>query len=208
MKHFIVSVFCVVLVAAGAAAAQPPYREGNRTVSFHFNGANLNGYDGGIGGKYWTSDEWAIVGSLDFSYRKDDRDSSDDNYNENTNYGGGLYLGLEKHFGTSRFTPYLAGVFGGGYDSGYRKVARNNGESVDEFDTGDTWVAVRAVFGLEMWLTSRFSLGGEYRVHAIYSDGWSETRTTREPPVPPARADTSVWQAAVGSSTLLLSVYF
>lgn len=206
MKGRVSIVFLGLILIAGLVSAEEPYREGNTALSFAFNSAVLGDFNGGVGGKHWMSERWVVVGTVDFRYRQAD---SEENYNsKRTDYGAGLYLGLERHFGAARFSPYVGFGAGAGYTNNLTEWSSNEGDTTRERELADTRVSLRGAFGAEFWLTQRFSLAGEYRLEVAYTDGWREDRNGAIITDEPNRTDTTTWQAGIGSSALLLSIYF
>lgn len=204
------SIWLVVLtclIAAGAARAEAPYRKGDRALSFSFDGADLGSFDGGVGGKYWFSDQWAAIGVVDIGYR-----SSDDNYEERESRywrdrSAGLAVGFERHYGKTRFTPYIGAGLGGSYNDAITETSPSGGDRKDITEKRYYGASARVGFGAEFWLTPRFSLGGEYRLEVYYTDGWTESRREGETEIPPIRVDKKTWQTDVFASRLVLSVY-
>ena len=79
MKRLVCFVILAGLVVTNTADADAPYRKGNRALSFTFNSLTLGDFNGGFGGKYWMSDRWALMGSVDISYRQSDSNHSTGN---------------------------------------------------------------------------------------------------------------------------------
>ncbi len=151
----------------------------------------------------------ALFGSINFYYFNDEKDSGGGDKTGSDRYGGGLYLGLERHFGTSRLTPYAGGAIGAGYSNQINNTESADNEISNETEKASTYASVQGKLGVEFWLTKRFSLAGEYRLTATYDDGWSESRYNNyEPHRPSTRYDTTSWRVGVSSSALLLSIYF
>jgi hypothetical protein len=103
------------LIAAGAAWGDAPYRKGDRAISFSFDGADLGSFNGGVGGKYWFSDQWAAIGVVDIVYRSSDDDSEELESRYRRDRSAGLAIGFERHYGMTRFTPYIGAGLGGSY---------------------------------------------------------------------------------------------
>lgn len=70
------------------------------------------------------------------------------------------YIGLEKHFGTGMFTPYL-GVFVPVTINGKDKVKNNFNNIVEQIDNGSVSAGFSLLGGLNLRLFRIFRLGGE-----------------------------------------------
>ena len=106
-------VICSALYAQEIPQSDTHLRDGRKAISFIFDGFDLASFNGGIGGKYWLSDNLAFKGSLDLDYVNSDSDDSQNDANvERSSKSIGLSLGIEKHLRMKKVSPYFGGSLG------------------------------------------------------------------------------------------------
>lgn len=107
-------------------------RKGRKALSFSFNGLNINEFYGGFGGKYWTSNNTALFGSIDFElyYDYEDYDKDSDSDRKSRQNDLSLTLGMEKHFYACRKVSPYWGFYGRiGHD--YAKIIEDPSSNYD-----------------------------------------------------------------------------
>lgn len=202
----------VSIITHSANAELQPERDGRMALQFTFNSLSLGTIDGGIGGKYWLSDHWALRGG--FTVRVDDRDqSSDDEINDRTrfderkNFGFGGGLGVERHIGTARLVPYFGAMFRYDYreDDDTSRSRFGTESRTFIFHQKTRSIGAELIFGGEYWFTKRFALSGEYALQGRHS--YSEGEGSDEDGNKELQESDTI-SFGFDRATLLLSIYF
>ena len=200
---------CVLLTLtlSGSAALSQTESEFLQTkcLSFSFDGFNLNALNGGIGGKIWTSDANAftltIAGSV--SSTKEDGNAQYTEQKQSQTYVR-LQAGLEQHCNmASGFSPYFAeGVFGSlqTYKYTYSAIPPSTGSESKRVTNS---VGIVVGFGVEYWLTKRISVGGQQLFQGSYQFGSQNDGSSTS-----QDRNTSGFSTSLGTSSLILSIYF
>lgn len=194
----ILTLLAALAAAASVQAQGDDARFKTKALSFGFNGSGV------IGGKAWISDQSALtlsLGGTTNSSRVEAADTSslDDEY---TQFSLSVTVGLERHFDLGLgFSPYVTGGVSAGYG---RSVSRSGTTTYSyEFKSNSTDLGLRAGVGVEYWLVPRVSLAGQQLLSAGYSFG---SRTNGSAGA--LRQDTGAFSMGLGTSSLILSVYF
>ncbi len=184
-------------------------RASRRALSFSFDGFDLGFFEGGVGGKYWLDPNTALRAGVSLNL---DLNLLGDDEAENTNYGLGLRVGLERHFGprgpVSPFVGVVVGV------SGYRSTRTlivSDGTNIRRSERENTSLsgAVDAVLGVEYFVTPHVSLAGEYAVGARLGRTHIERQQTRPDGETERFEDRrTFFDLASRPPTLVVSVYF
>ncbi len=200
---------CVLLCSMllGSAALSQTESEFLKTkcLSFSFDGFDLGALNGGIGGKIWTSDATAftltVAGS--FGSSKTDGNAQRTEQKQSVSYVR-LQAGFEQHTDLANgFSPYLAeGVFG---SFRTQKYTYSTSPPATGDENKQTTNAIGAVvgFGVEYWFTNRISVAGQQLFQGSYQFG----SLTDGLPNSPSR-NTSGFDVSLGTSSLILSIYF
>lgn len=187
-----------------------------KALSFRFNGLNLGGFRGGIGGKYWVSRNRAITASISLHHNSSETKPVGINEpnisdRESTNTVLGFFTGYEFHINRSeRFSPYL----GIGVSFSYSRsesdqttiISSNDGvllvaaKSKNETYRGDFETGL----GVEYWVKSRISFAALQTFTIGFSNGSRNTTISTST----ENFDTSSFSAKFGTSSLILSIYF
>lgn len=191
MRRIIFFLFTVTLLGIVSARAQSLTlaARGDKAFLFDFAGFDLNGYMGGIGGKYFLLDQLAFRGMLQFGI---------DNHTMNTNpettdntIGFGIGAALEYHLPlSSSVSPYL----GGGLSF---TMTTNKQNQYAETKTTDLGFGVGVLAGVEYFFNQNLSLAGEYQF------GFSASSTKET-----GLVNRSTLQLGFQSAGLTLAVYF
>lgn len=197
MRSFIITLSVIFFTAISSYSQDAPviHREGSKALSFSFNGFALSTFNGGVGGKYWVSDNSAVSASITFSA----------NSNTSDQYGttlttkeltAGIFAQYELHFRPSSIlTPYL------GIRASY-SVSNTQDDHTDT--TGYTFTTTAKVingsfgpvFGIEYFITNNISFAGQQMLNVTYSKTEDSYTHPEE------------WTVGFGASSLILSIYF
>ena len=156
-----IMVLCSLFIFCATAHAQSPMksssnfaeRDGRFGLLFSFDGLILSGINGGVGGKYWLSNQWAAIGSLDLGYSRSESGPGTARTSQI-----GLSAGVERHLLSSRFSPYIGGA--AGYR--YSLVKSESTQSTRYSETDRHIVSASLNLGVELWVMSSLSLAGQY----------------------------------------------
>jgi opacity protein-like surface antigen len=193
----------LVLCGALSVAAQSSEPLKTKALSFGFNGLNLGGVNGGIGGKMWISSQQAVTLNVSGAYSSQLRKAIDSTRidEEQTNSEVNLVVGMEQHADLGRgFSPYVMGGLSIGY--GYSESRDGSTTNPYRYENRATLMGVRAGVGLEYWLTPRVSVAGQQLVMGNYSFGTYRSGTASLP-----SRDMRQFSFGLGTSSLILSVY-
>jgi hypothetical protein len=163
MRHGLLAVMCIALLAPAAlAGGTPDTDDESLQMLFEFNGLSmmdLGVYAGGLGIRYFIDDEGlACRFSLNAGYRTDEEDGD----KETLSLIGGTIL-IEKFLEPiSSVAPYVGIGFAGFYSS--LKEPSDEGE----LKTTRQILEVPGVGGFQWWFTDALALGGEYRLALRY----------------------------------------
>ncbi|MCH8285988.1 outer membrane beta-barrel protein [candidate division KSB1 bacterium] len=186
-----------------------------KALSFRFNGLNLGEFRGGIGGKYWVSYNRAITVSILFGHNSNETKTKEVNAgnirdSESSFTELGFFTGYEFHINRSKsFSPYLGFGVSLVYnrsESHLNRVIIINEEDIFISSDRESDIfrgAFEIAFGGEYWVTERLSFAGHQTFTIGYSRGSTKTRTSGN-----YNFDTSSFSANVGTSSLILSLYF
>lgn len=197
-----------------SAAAQNETSDSSATqhrkgVLFSINELRLDSFKGGIGFKYWVSDGFAQITTINGSYSKAEREQTatlTGNIDKVIVYGASI--GIEKHWGVTRdISPYLGASIGVGFEDKNEKVNSANYLGVlytNERITTSTSIFLNLSFGVEVFLTEYISLAGEYNLGGVKKSGEEEYKT----PYSATKMNISELTLGVSSGGLILAVYF
>jgi opacity protein-like surface antigen len=196
MRKLIVILPVLALLAfsnAYSQAVSAAPSQGGKALLFEFSGlSNLgaNAYEGGIGGKYFLSDQTALRVMLLFGMSNHNNASGNGTKDDSVQFG--LSAGLEYHFPISTsVSPYV----GGGIYAASGDIKNSNFHGVTKGTYTTLGVGVAA--GVEYFFNKNISLAGEYQF------GLSATNSTGTG-VPSQQDLTLGFQTA----DLTLGVYF
>lgn len=196
-----------------ATEEEPPLLRGsNRALSFSFDELRLDGVDGGVGARWYVGQNTAIRGTLRLGV-----ESTEDVIEGTSDTGrNGVTVGttfmVEFHTRSfRRVSPYLGSGFGIGIDA-YSQTRDFDGtnEFRQQRVKGSTLhFTVNAALGMEVFLTRSVSLAGEHLFEAVVDSGDEEYKDyPREGQVVITNRDIRRFDLGIGTSSLILSVYF
>jgi opacity protein-like surface antigen len=200
---FIAALTAFTLATSMAYSEPEPDYLKTKALSFSFNGLNLSGFNGGVGGKIWLTDTRALTLSVDGSVNSRVTDATDSNFvdEEYSRSDVNLVVAMEQHVDLGRgFSPFLVGGLSFGYDQtedSYGSIGapyQNRSRSTN--------LGLRAGVGLEYWLTRRISLAGQQLITGNVWFGSVRSGTAGAP-----LRDRRSYDLGLGSSSLILSVY-
>ncbi len=188
MQRLIILVFTLTLLAFPIARSQTTVvpSKGSKALLFDFAGlSNLgaNAYNGGIGGKYFLSDQTALRAMLLFGL---DNRSLAGAKNDNIQFG--LSAGLEYHLPIStNASPYVGGMV----------TAKSEDTKITGATSTSTSAGVAGIAGVEYFFNKNISLSAEYQF------GLTAMNTTQSP-------GSTQQELEIGFQTanLTLGVYF
>lgn len=141
---------------------------GDKAVLFNFTGLstlNLGAYNGGVGGKYFISDDIAVRGMLLFGVDNETTKGTVDFTNATDNkLSFGIGGGLEYHLPlASRVSPYLGGevFFMNSAETFTPSVLA--GGTANSIKTTTTSFGLGAIAGVEYFFNDNVSLAAEYQ---------------------------------------------
>ena len=203
----IVTTLAALVIAASAVHAQTaqagPEQLKTKALSFNFNGLNLNGLNGGVGGKLWLSESRALVLGVGGSVSSQTTEASDSTNVDDQNSASGLNVSVsvEEHLTPgARISPYLVG----GASLGFSRNDREYGPAISPYksESSSTSLGLHAGVGLEYWLTSRISVAGQQLFSGSFSFGSTSSGSGSQ-----TEQDTRRFSLGLGTSALILSVY-
>ena len=223
MRQFLI-ILVVILLSVSLSFGQedkPFMTKGDKALLFEFRGLNdlgAHSFNGGIGGKYYLSQDMAIRGGLQFvSINEDDPFQGTGGADGEASASQfGLSAALEIHLGTKRVSPYYGGGLGVSFTSTESKNAvanpdnqvtiknNNNGEFGYY---GGTEFNIFGMLGTEVYLFENFSLAAEYRLGFSYTSRKDEEVTQGNQTVTTKQGALQVIGIA-SSGVLTLAIYF
>jgi hypothetical protein len=175
-----------------------------KALTFSFNGLNLSEFYGGIGGKLWVSDFFALNANIGLDSRTNTTGGNDRRTEGKEKLKTLVFgFGIEKHFqGMENLEPYWMGRIQGSYSerdynpsliTGYMPWGNRSIMRTISAETG---------FGIEYWLTNKISLAGQHLFRFYYGTGSTtiyEDNTTQK----------SIERGFdTGTSSIILAIYF
>jgi hypothetical protein len=114
-----------------------------------------------------------------------------------------IQFGTEWHFDqVDSFSPFVAAAVFGRYESRSTEYVYPQ-VPIEETVTNTTSVGLNLGLGAEYWITKRFSLTGQHLFQVSYSKGTQEYKR-----VVAANSDTRGFNLGLGTSSLILTLYF
>ncbi len=165
---------------------------GSSAVLFSFSGLdNLNAdtFNGGIGGKYYLSDNAAIVVGMQLNSISKTTPANPDTDQvgldgEYSKFDFGLSAGFEWHFKLTRVSPYVGAGMTFSLSSSenfapmkWYKNSTGNIIKVTEKISGVYSFGIFGIGGVEYFITKNFSLSAEYHLCYDYNSGGTRTVT-------------------------------
>jgi len=193
--------FMLVFCSSFLSFAQESGNYKTTAVSFNFNGLNLGGFNGGVGGRHWISESTVLNVSISgsISERKYEKTANVENGLEK-NKSLSLDLGVENHIKASdNFSPFLSYRVGYSIADRYYKYVFNSNENIDKTYSLNLYFGL----GIEYWILNRISLSGQHLFLARYSTGKNSTGGNTND-----IQNTKGFQVGLGTSSLILSIYF
>jgi opacity protein-like surface antigen len=195
---------CTPVLAQDDSDAKYGERDGRGALLFLFDELDLNSFAGGLGGKYWLSDLWAMNASLRF--RNDGR-TSDATGSQTTDFSAtsvGFTTAVERHLARARLSPYVSASIGYLYTR--QKNSTANEVNSAETRTNEHEGAVALGVGVEFWLSRNFSLAGQYDLSVRYTKQKESFNASNYPDT--RESATDEWTTSLGAGSLILAVYF
>lgn len=217
-----------VLSSAVAQTEAPTLTTGSRALLFSFGGLanlNANAFDGGVGGKYYISNDWALRGGIQFATANRTIPANPGPGQVGTDgsqsaWRFGISAALEYHLTKNRVSPYVGGGMGFSLTrteskntvigTGAQTTRKNSagGETIE----GATYVAGSAIgvyglAGVEFFLVNEVSLAAEYRLGLTITSRADEEVTSGNTTVTTKVGGSTIFGVATGGA-LTLSVYF
>ncbi len=203
----------VLLLTTTSCLAQSGYQEkGSRAICFSFDGLDLGAYQGGLGFKYWFTDNRAFIGSLISGYSKNiiDENNGDSGTeptkNEKVNIGIGTYFGMEFHsWKKEKFSPYLGSGILLMYEKINNKLEHGNSHT-HRYKSVQLSYSLNIALGVEYQLRKNISISGQYSYLFTYKNG--ENKNSVSDQNNSTGYDTRNISIGLGSPLLTLSLYF
>ena len=187
---------------------------GKKAIIFNFNNFSLDAFEGGIGLKYWKSNQTAVIVRLGVSVIKSEKEKSAELMGEeNSAVEAGIDFGIERHVKINKkFSPYWGAVIGAGYERVKRKIVLSERLHYYDFSTGHNngttaeLISVRLKFniGIEYFLHKQISLVGQYSFGGLYKFGTEEIISN----IVDVSRRVSELNTGISSSSLILAIYF
>ena len=233
MKKIIM--FLAIIIIAGSATAQNNNNafvsKGKKAILFSFSGLgdlNADAYNGGIGGKYFISDNLALRLGVQFNYESETTPANEtetenglDGDKSSTQFG--INAAAEYHLTNSRISPYVGG--GASYtsfsseqfnrivwDKSYTGLVEKN-----TFEkSGVSTFQIYAIAGIEVFIVQWLSLAAEYQFgYSSESEGENKRSISlvqgSDPAYPNVTTLKNPSESSIGFRTggaLTLSIYF
>lgn len=205
MKKVLLALGLMALVFALVSpvdAAPIETKAGTKAMVFQFSGLSdlgLGRYSGGIGMRYYMSDDMAIRPGVQLGYSKY-KDKNTDPEAETSMMNVGANVTLEKHLASAKsISPYIGAQAGVSYSQD--KDTQGDNEAKDKMMS----FGVGGVLGFEWGFTESLTLGGEYGLglaigtHKVEETVGSTTETT---------TDESGMSLGISTASVFLSVTF
>ena len=174
---FIILLNTALISAQELADASGDTREDktdNKAISFSFNGVNANGYNLGVGGRYWIENDFVYFGSLSYGESQDNASGSggytDSSYSSSYRR---LSFGFEKHLAISKnkdVSPYTgADIYISKSKSSSKGSVVKGSDPYDDESVRDT-KGVSIFFGVEYYINESISFSIHYSLKYSISD--------------------------------------
>lgn len=223
MRNYFIMLL-IVLFSFSAALAQddkPFMAKGDKAILFEFSGLDNLGahsFEGGIGGKYYLSQDMAIRGGLQLASINEDYPFQGSGGVDGEAYASrfGVSAAIEFHLSTKRVSPYYGAGVGLSFTSTESKSVEADpvdqvtikNDSNGEFGYfGGTEFDIFGMLGTEIYIFDNFSLAAEYRLGFSYLSRKDEEITQ-------GNQSTSVKQGSrqefglASAGVLTLAIYF
>ncbi|HEX2983310.1 MAG TPA: outer membrane beta-barrel protein [Ignavibacteriales bacterium] len=203
---------CVlVFLLTGAVQARPQESDSLKSktaILFNVVSLNLQGYNGGVGFKYWIGQSYALKAGLDFSYN-DNRQNNPNNFDEyfNLSKSIGFTVDIERYFPVKDNLQFYFGLGAGPQWSLSREDAyRKSGSNPYKGGYRSTSTSLRAniLFGAEYALSKTFALTFQQTLSGTYVFGEQEDFNNEEA----IKYEMESFRFDLGSSSLILLIYF
>lgn len=189
----------------------PFYPKSKKALSFSFNGLNLGEFYGGVGGKLWLSNSFALFASLDMDYSSNTiKESEQSNGTKTSLFSSGLTVGTNLYLSQNkRFLPYLGFNIGFGLSSTTTETDFINTDAKNIFETGLVNFGLGAALGVESFITESVSLSAQHALGLSLGSGSRKTTLKRPNQLDQVdENDESQFDFGLGTSSLILSIYF
>lgn len=200
-----------VLLTMGVLQAQPQEPDSSRSktaILFNVVSLNLQGYNGGVGLKYWIGKTYAIQAGMDFNYSDNTRnDPNDFDKSFTLTKSIGFSVDILKYFYMKDNLQFYCGAGAGPmwqveradnyYNSAtepYKNESRLNSLSL----------RANILFGAEYVFNKTFALSFQQILSGSYSFGEQETVNSSQA----TKQENESLSLSLGSSSLILSIYF
>lgn len=197
------------LASEGAEEKPEEYTlEGKTAILFNFNGLHLSPYEGGIGIKRGISKSTALIGSLQFSYYKEEEEVTNELSGldfKDTSIG--ILFGFENHFARIKsISAYWGLSLLIGQSKYYYKYIYPliYGDRYYSTDQKLLFITPMLFLGFEIKIIDNVYLAGQYALGYEYGSGTSEYKD----PNTTEKQDLKVTDAGVNTSSLILIIYF
>jgi hypothetical protein len=200
-----------------AFAQKTEIGKGSKAVCFTFNGLSnlgLGTINGGIGGKYWISNDKAVMPIFLFGLNSTTVQAPTGMTNDNNSIlEFGLRVNLEIHKPISNsISPYY------GFGIGFRSISNTRKPSIptsnptagitQETKSSETTFIVGGLIGIEFFIRKNISLSGHYTFD--FESGASTQKAALvagEGVVQPAEGKTSTTKLGFSTMSIILSLY-
>jgi hypothetical protein len=188
--------------------------QGERAILFNFNNLTLNSFDGGIGYKYWSSDQNAFLGKLKFMMANNKKDKTESLMGEeNYDLSIGFDLGFENHFGKYKdISPYIGVAVGAAFNKVSRKTILDERtyefmfppQPKNEVKTESVTFGLELFFGIEYFINKNISFAGQYNIGTLYKFGEEKIVSNTVDDI----RDINKFSIGISSSSIILAIYF
>lgn len=201
----------LVLLLTVALQARPQESDSLKSktaILFNVVSLNLQGYNGGIGFKYFLGKSLAIKAGVDMSY-SDSRENDPNTFDEyfSLSKSIGFSVDVEKYFPVKDNLNFYLGAGGGPlWSKRTSDLYSNSGANFINRGERYTTTSLRAnlLFGAEYSLNKTFSLTFEQTLSGTYSFGKQQSYQNEEA----SENELESFKADLGSSALILVIYF
>jgi len=194
MKRLIINTICLLLFPLIAVGQTTTHKASDKSLIFSFDGAVIDDYKYGIGGKYWTSYNTAITAS--FLKGSNTTDIDTNSQSQLTNFDStttGASISALKHFyNSSSVSPYF------GIEAQY---STSQTESSGFVLNKTSYLGINAIIGVEYFVNDSFSFAAEY-----YAGTYKITEEDLADDLSIDKSSTTGY--GIGSSSLHLLFYF
>jgi len=209
MKRLLIVFAVIFTLPLLAQQEDKPFK--TTSLNFEISALSLQSFYGGVGGKTWLSDSFSLIASIGGGFNTEKTDpTSSSTKGKNESYSVILTLGAESHFNLKdNISPYIAFQLSGNYSNQkylptiIYDYTLPPTPDIKEAQNYQYNIRLAIGFGVEIWLSKRISLAGQYLLGGGYF--WAKEGSTT---INVLDRNKSGYTFGTSTSAIILAIYF